>query len=166
MNKPIKNCYWVEPGQLLAGEYPRDKDEQSSQDKMNALLDSGVAAFIDLTESDEGLRPYSSLLGSATHYRFPIRDYSIPECPSLTKNILDTIDSCLERGQTVYVHCWGGIGRTGVIVGCWLARHGYEDEAALARLLELWLQCPKSVNGPSPETPEQKQYILEWEAGR
>ena len=23
----------------------------------------------------------------------------------------------------VYVHCWGGVGRTGTVVGCWLVRH-------------------------------------------
>lgn len=30
----------------------------------------------------------------------------------------------LAAGQTVYVHCYGGIGRTGTVVGCWLVRHG------------------------------------------
>ena len=166
MNQPIKHCYCVVPGKLLAGEYPRNRDEQSSQEKLSALLRYGVTAFIDLTEEDEGLLPYSSLMGTASHQRFPIRDVSIPESPDTTIAILDAIDHCIERGQTVYVHCWGGVGRTGVIIGCWLARHGRGGKAALVHLRELWRQCPKSAFRQSPETREQECYILGWEAGR
>ena len=82
--------------------------------------------------------------------------------PALTKDILNTIDDHINRGRIVYVHCWGGVGRTGTIVGCWLARRGYEGHAALSTLQELWRQCPKSVHRNSPETEEQRQYILNW----
>ena len=34
--------------------------------------------------------------------------------------------------EPVYVHCWGGIGRTGTVVGCWLVRHGMTGDEALA----------------------------------
>ena len=30
------------------------------------------------------------------------------------RQILDAIDSEISEGQKVYVHCWGGIGRTGL----------------------------------------------------
>ncbi len=80
--------------------------------------------------------------------------------------ILDTIDRSIADDGRVYVHCWGGVGRTGVIVGCWLARHGFPGDQALVRLRELWRQCPKSRYRQSPETREQEQYILRWmEAG-
>ncbi len=166
MIQPIEYCYWVVPGKLLAGEYPRNKDEETSREKLNALLRTGITAFIDLTEEKEGLEPYSALIGSASHYRFPIQDVSIPESPDAAIAIIDAIDHHIGRGQIVYVHCWGGVGRTGVIIGCWLARHGFGGEAALMRLRELWRQCPKSVFRRSPETPEQEQYILSWEVGR
>jgi len=166
MTQPIKYCYWVEPGKLLAGEYPRNKDEKSSQEKLNALLCAGVMAFIDLTEENEGLEPYSALIGAASYQRFPIRDVLIPESPDTTIVILDAIDRHIERGQLVYVHCLGGVGRTGVIIGCWLARHGRGGEAALIHLRELWRECPKSVSKESPETRGQELYILSWEAGR
>src|SRR5215475_15348655 len=153
MIRPIENCYWVLPGKLLAGEYPRNIDEESSREKLIALLDCGITAFIDLTEEKE-LEPYAGLVGAASHHRFPVRDLSVPKSPDVTKAILDAIDHYIERGQTVYVHCWGGVGRTGVIIGCWLARrHG--GEAALTRLHKLWLECPKSAR-KSPETPEQE----------
>ena len=165
---PIKNCYWVVPGKFLAGEYPRDKEDGTSQQKAAALVDAGVRAFIDLTRTDEGLLPYDQFLEpyaalGVSHQRFPIRDASVPHSPELTKAILDAIDEQLGQGRLVYVHCWGGVGRTGVIVGCWLARrNGGDGPAALAELQQLWQACPKSMTRPSPETREQEAYIKKW----
>ena len=161
-HKPIENCYWVIPGQFLAGEYPGDIDEEFSRVKINDLILSGITAFIDLTEENEGLLPYSGLLKTASHQRFSIRDVSIPSSTVITVAILDAIDHQIQQGGMVYLHCWGGVGRTGVIVGCWLARHGFKGESALARLHELWKQCPKSTYRRSPETNEQEQYIVKW----
>jgi len=61
---------------------------------------------------------------------------------------------------------WGGVGRTGVIIGCWLARHRGGGEAALIQLRELWQQCPKSAFRQSPETLEQERYVLDWKSGQ
>ena len=72
----------------------------------------------------------------------------------------------MDRGWTVYVHCMGGIGRTGTIIGCWLARHGHPGSDALARLGEVWQECPKSRYLYSPENPRQVQYVLGWEEQR
>ena len=159
--KPITHCYWVEPGKLLAGEYPGTKEEDSSIERIRAMENAGVAAFIDLTEKDE-LLPYSDLLESASHQRFPIVDVSVPSARETTIATLNAIDHHISEGRTVYVHCWGGVGRTGVIVGCWLARHGHEGPAALERLRVLWTHCPKSARRISPETGAQEQYILDW----
>ncbi len=164
--KPIKHCYWVSPGQLLAGEYPRDINEGTSRQKINNLLQAGVNVFIDLTGEEDGLLPYTGFLQDALYHRFPVPDLSIPDSAELTKNILDTIDNSISRGHVVYVHCWGGVGRTGTIIGCWLARHGRQGAAALDALQELWEQCPKSAHRPSPETAEQKDYVLNWQETR
>lgn len=165
--QPITHCYWVVPGKLLAGEYPRALDEVASRAKIDALVGAGVTAFIDLTEAGEGLLPYAYLLGAyagqgVTHQRFPVRDASTPRSKQATAATLDAIDAHLQQGRTVYVHCWGGIGRTGTIVGCWLARHGHAGERALLRLRELWQACPKSAWRTSPETDAQEQYVIEW----
>ena len=161
--RPIEMCYWVVPGKLLAGEYPRNIDEESSVQKMSALKDAGVSAFIDLTEPDEGLKPYTNLLEEQTHERFPIRDLGVPESEQITDDILDAIDSHLEAGHVVYVHCWGGVGRTGTVVGCWLSRHYESGQAALDRLRGLWQSNPKSrMKLRSPETYAQECYVREW----
>ena len=164
-DRPIENCYWVVPGQLLAGEYPRDLDEDSSRAKLARLTEAGVSVFIDLTEAPD-LYSYAQWIENGTHLRFPIEDTKVPCSPEQTTAILDAIDEHISEGRTVYIHCMGGVGRTGTIVGCWLARHGLGGHAALDRLHELWRACPKSRYRRSPESREQERYIREWRDGR
>ena len=161
--RPIDMCYWVVPGKLLAGEYPRNLDEPSSIEKLARLTEAGVSAFIDLTEAGGTLKPYAYLLNGPSHERFGIKDQSVPATDELTKQALDAIDRHLEAGETVYVHCWGGVGRTGTIIGCWLSRHHEPGQAALDKLKELWKKNPKRHRRPrSPENDLQDDYILTW----
>ena len=162
MQRPVSYCYWVSPGRLLAGEYPRNLDKESSVHKLDSLVQAGISVFIDLTEEHDGLLPYENMLDGAHYQRFPIRDVSVPSSTEVMRTILDAIDYYISLGRVVYVHCWGGIGRTGTVVGCWLARHGQEGQSSYERLQELWRYNPKSAYRRSPETLEQEQYILEW----
>jgi protein-tyrosine phosphatase len=79
------------------------------------------------------------------------------------RSILDTIDAALQSGRKIYLHCWGGIGRTGTTVGCYLVRRGMNGEEALSQLAEWWRTVPKSrIHQRSPETYEQAHFIREW----
>ncbi len=171
--KPIPDSYWVKPGQLLAGEYPRAKDEAESRLKLRRFLEAGITMFIDLTEPGEsGLEPYTALLQTEAaalgrpveHRRFAIPDFSVPS-PAAMAQILDAIDTALEAGHIVYLHCWGGIGRTGTVVGCYLVRHGWSGEAALAHIARLRRGTPDGAR-LSPETEFQRQMIRSWHAAQ
>ena len=81
--------------------------------------------------------------------------------PAAMRGLLDQIDAAQRRGQRVYVHCWGGIGRTGTLVGCYLVRHGLDGEAAIAELARMRAGTP-DVRYRSPERPAQRQMILDW----
>lgn len=169
-DRPHTNCYWVHSGRLLAGEYPGSLSNAHARDKIDCLLGAGVTFFLDLTETLE-LRAYRGLLKAAAkakglkveHRRLAIRDGDIPETPQEMSRILDTIDEAIEAGHTVYVHCWGGIGRTGTVVGCYLVRHGKTGEEALQEIERSWQTVEKRNRHPrSPETDAQREYILNW----
>ena len=66
----------------------------------------------------------------------PIHDVSTPTQAQMAR-ILDAIDAALAVGHAVYLHCYGGIGRTGTVVGCYLVRHGMDGEEALAEIARL-----------------------------
>ena len=76
--------------------------------------------------------------------------------------ILDRIDQALADGRPVYVHCWGGKGRTGTVVGCYLVRHGIAEVKAALRLIQEMRCNDPRAHEPSPETKEQSQFVLHW----
>jgi len=91
----------------------------------------------------------------------PIRNFDIPT-PAHMLNILDAIDRALLKQRMVYVHCLGGLGRTGTVVGCYLVRHGMDGDAALRhiRTLRKVTPFPKSL---SPETDAQRRMVQMWD---
>lgn len=163
MNKPFEQCYWVIENRFLAGEYPRAIDYAESKIKMASLRAVGINAFVDLTTPEDRLASYETLLDDTKRFSFPIADVSIPENHQTTLAILDCIDQQLLAGNNIYLHCWGGVGRTGVVVGCWLSRQGHHGENALHALTELWKRCSKSAYLRSPETQAQKDYVRNWQ---
>jgi len=157
------HAYWVRRHDFLAGEYPSEKWAESTPPILRSLMDAGIACFIDLTEEGE-LEPFDRFLEGQEQLRFPIRDVSMPRSKEEMRAILDAIDERLNAGKGVYVHCWGGVGRTGTVVGCWLARHG--ETMPLNKLQELWQPSRKAVQGRHcPETEQQCRFIREWKAG-
>jgi protein-tyrosine phosphatase len=166
---PTDSSYWVLVGSVLAGEYPRAWSRFQLKAKLRRLLGAGVTYFLDLTEEDEkGLESYVPLLqeqaarlGTPVVYRrFPIPDFAVPEVAQV-RLVLDEMSAALAAGQGLYVHCFAGLGRTGVILGCYLVRRGYSGPEAL-RLLARVREGTRFDGLPSPITPEQRQMVLDW----
>lgn len=161
MDRPIVNSYCVLTDKVYAGEYAGDL--HNPEGKVKSLMDFGITHFIDLTEENE-LAPYSQYLSKdCVHYRFPICDVSIPdECESVYV-LMQYIDTVLTNSDNmIYIHCWGGVGRTGIIVGCYYVYHGETYEQALIHLRESFKQCPKSERRKTPETSEQEDFIRKF----
>jgi protein-tyrosine phosphatase len=167
-NEHLPSCYWVIPGSFLAGEYPASPYfDEHTRSLLRGLLDAGVNLVLDLTEVDE-LPPYSNVLQeqadwlkvNVEHHRMSIRDFSVPAEQKL-REILDFLDDALLKEKVVYVHCYGGIGRTGTVVGCYLVRHGMGGEQALEEIQRL-RQGIDRVWMRSPETDAQREMVLNW----
>lgn len=144
----------IEPGRLIAGRHPCAWGPENARLEVRDLAAAHVTLFLDLTQSGE-LEPYAFLVEPPTRYvSRPIRDFSVPTREELIA-ILDEIDAELDSGGVVYVHCWAGCGRTGVVVGCWLVRHGADPAEALRRIADArGLGCPQTL--------EQRTFVLDW----
>jgi protein-tyrosine phosphatase len=146
------------PGKLIAGRHPCAWGAENARAEVDDLEAAGVTLFLDLTNEGE-LEPYAHLISArARHRRMPIRDFSVPSREQLVAT-LDRIDEELDTDGVVYVHCWAGCGRTGVVVGSWLVRHGSDPQQALARIAEVrGLGCPQTL--------EQRLLVLGWRPGQ
>lgn len=173
---PATRSYWVVPGQVMAGCYPGDLDATWAQWKVSRLLAEGVDTFIDLTEPDEiglhgtRLTGYAATVHtvspSALCYTCPIPDHGIPAPPTMAW-VLDVIDASIAEGGVVYVHCRGGYGRTGTVVGCWLRRHGIATSGEDAVRIIRWLRDEDpTACVASPETHGQARLVSVWTPGR
>ena len=168
--RPHANCYWVIPGRLLAGEHPGAMLASEGIARVDALLDAGVRQFIDLTSEHEGPGPYVAVLleraaargVGVAHHRFAFVDFGVPS-PELMRATLAAIYTAIDAGETLYVHCWGGVGRTGTVVGCLLREQGFDAVRALAVIERKWRSMAKRNRHPfSPETAEQVAFIERW----
>lgn len=169
LHRPILESYWVEPDRFLAGEYPGKFTTEATRQRVDALLEAGFNSFIDLTKPNETIPYIRTLLEQAKvydidvqHHSYPIGDFGLPTPEKMIK-ILNSLDKSLQEGRKVYLHCWGGIGRTGTTVGCYLVRHGKTGDEALNQLADWWKTVPKSqIHVHSPETRAQADFILQW----
>ena len=142
---------------VIAGAYP------ATPEGVRALERSGVTVFVDLTHPSDPLEGYDRWLDDTRRIAHPIPDMGTPNAGHVIQ-ILDDIDAVRADGGTVYVHCWGGVGRTGTVVGCLLVRHGLDGGDPIARIAELRREIPGGR--PSPETADQAALVRGWRKGR
>jgi hypothetical protein len=165
---PYARSYWVNPS-LLAGVYPGSSNPLEARGKLKSLLDVGITQFVSLMEPDERnfqnvpFTPYPSIASElSTHplifQRFSIRDGGIPTV-ELAQKIVDHMHHEIKRGEKLYLHCWGGRGRTGTVVCLYLmlieGLSAYEAKEKLTSLIK----GKASLFEPTPETPAQLEFL-------
>lgn len=160
------HAWWVEPGAVLAGEYPTNADGDPG--KLALLLDAGIRTFVDLTTPQDRLAPYRDLLvAMAAERGLTVRHepWPIPDLGTTTMEdyagIVGVIRAEVDAGRPTYVHCWGGVGRTGTVVGCLLADETGTPAAVIERIGVLREGTRKS-HRPAPENNDQRQVISAW----
>lgn len=177
--KPFDRSYWVVPNKLLAGSYPGSKDSEEAREKISALVNCGIRRIINLMEEhetnygNERFVPYENIVSDLSKSlgitvevtRHPIRDIYIPSRREMIQ-ILDSIDQSLDVGAPVYVHCWGGVGRTGTVVGCYLIRHSMATQADVLARIAFLRREELTAYRQSPETREQRFMVQNWNLGQ
>ncbi|MFV8170910.1 protein-tyrosine phosphatase family protein [Mycolicibacterium peregrinum] len=161
----VLHAWWVEPNRLLAGEYPGATTPENAEAKIRALLDAGIDTVIDLTTEADHLTPYREILRAAAensgrtarYFSHPIPDYGVIDDAGYDA-ILARIHSELDAGRNVYVHCWGGKGRTSTVIGCLLAESGSSYADVIDRIAELRSGTRKAAY-PCPESAAQHDLL-------
>jgi protein-tyrosine phosphatase len=163
----VLHAWWVVPGRLLVGEYPASLSPGTTAEKIRLLVEAGVESIVDLTTPEDRLGSYQEALNVAAQKVLrPIRHitHPIPDMGVLDQEGYDRIIACIrdeiDTGRTVYVHCWGGKGRTGTVVGCLLIDGGLDYDGAIKRIAELRAGTRKASE-PCPESSAQHRVLRE-----
>lgn len=175
---PLEQAYWVVPGRLMAGAFPGAEDPAQERRKLEALLELGIRHIINLMQPGEvnrfgrPFRGYEEPLYAVAHSagctviveHRPVKDMGVPDRWGMVRH-LDAVDRALAEDRPVYLHCLGGIGRTGTIVGCFLIRHGLAARHTVLRTLAALRRNTALRHLTSPETAAQIDLVTSWVEG-
>ena len=152
---------------LLAGPTFFRGDLTSDVRNLAALQSVGITTIISLVGLDDYYtdETESEIFAWAIVPRFVWLGFALPQGTVPDKATMGTLLAWLDVGLMkegkVYVHCHSGRGRTGTVVGCWLARHGIAvGEVALDYIRELREEFNLPL--PCPETVEQCEMVTHW----
>ena len=161
----IMRLYWIETpiGRLATAPAPSG----SVLDReIKDLLDEEVTHVVSLLTVEEvanvGLLAEQKALEDAgiNFSSLPIPDFGILEDYNDGKDLIDHAAADLRQGDSVVIHCRGGIGRSSTIAAAVLTQLGINPEDAMDRIAE-------ARGLKVPETPAQRMWVhgyAEWAA--
>ena len=134
--------------------------ERDLQSDLAAIANWGATALVTLMEQHELERLKVSGLGEMAvaqgldWYHLPIRDVSVPSATfELEWNAAGRkLRTRLLGGESVVVHCRGGLGRTGLVTARLLVELGQSPVSALQQV--------RASRPGAVETREQEAYVL------
>lgn len=142
------NFSWIIDNRLAGSRGPRSRSE------LIALKQQGLGALVRLVEPYESWVTSKEIDGVGLEdYNEPVPDFHAPTQVQIDK-IITYIDSHIESGIPVGVSCNAGIGRSGVILACYLVHKGLTPKDAL--------ELVRRKRGRGPEVPEQIIAVEEY----
>ncbi|KFM23858.1 hypothetical protein F751_6826 [Auxenochlorella protothecoides] len=149
---------WVIRPRLIAGAYPAGQDDGETDRILTTLLELGVTTFVCL-QAEFSLHTSENLWRTGQEkldfLHLPILDGNVTTDTAMSR-LVD--DCCLRllRGERLYVHCWGGHGRTGTVIATMLGRLYHLPVATALRYTQAFHDTRRYPQGVrSPQTPVQ-----------
>lgn len=160
-SKPLDNSYSVS-ARVFAGEHPLYHNNRAN---LRRLLTFGITDFVDLTLAYE-VPPYESFLPPDRHrHAFPIRNCDVPSSVRSVVALFQTMEQMLQTRPEarLYIHCHGGVGRTGTLVACYYCYFEHLPfEEALAKMQARFAESSRSKIMNAPETRRQVDFIRQF----
>ena len=166
---------WLVPGRVLLGRYPTSgrgsAEARVAALREEALIDTFVCLQSELPPQDAGeTNPpgFESYHAAAVNFDGPAPSFvhfGIPDrepagdLAGLRSLVADLAARVLENGECLFIHCWGGKGRTGLVAACLLGLL-YESlgaEEALDRV-QAYAET-RTTSIVSPETDPQRDQV-------
>lgn len=155
------NHYWIKAENSRIAVMPRPRGGDWLVDDIGFLQTSGVRVIVSALTTKEieelALAEEQSCCNvrGLIFYSFPIDDRSVPASLSKFNDFLRCLNSELQKGLAIAIHCRAGIGRASLIAACLLIKQGFVGEDAL-RLIE------EARGVPVPDTREQRDWIKQF----
>jgi len=117
MSRVPFTCTWIEAGKILAGSIPQLPED------LEILKGFGIKGIISLTRRD--IWTYPDMSGKWWGDRHYVTHIPIPDCGLASDEDMLRAAHLLtyEEPYPVYIHCRGGIGRTGMILLAYYVLH-------------------------------------------
>ena len=155
------DLYWFDgPGPGRLGVMPRPEEEEIAE-----LRAAGVTTLVSLLEAPEielyGLEREPELCAQhgIDFLHYPIRDHATPVDARTAVALVKDLAARYGRGESIIVHCLGGVGRSPTIAGATLVERG-------VRLPDVIRRMSDARGYPVPEMPEQYAWMERYAEGR
>jgi protein-tyrosine phosphatase len=162
----MKDVFWIEDemsGALAIVLRPRGNDWL--EDELKRLRENRVETLVSMLEEWEadslGLSDERKLADQIglNFLSYPIPDRQTPAEIASFRKFIAELSNRLNAGEHIGIHCRGSIGRASIAAACALINTGWTANAALAAI-------ERARGCPIPDTTEQKEWIIRFEAGR
>ncbi len=167
------NTFWVVPGLFAAGSEVSDPGGYGSGARIDGPA-SGDDPFKAIAETFRKIIvPESRVVKSnlvfesqETISRILLEPENDEE--KFMARTLDQVDECLSRQQPVFLGAAGpgADDRLGLLLGCWLVRHGMAGGEQVFRHLEALAGIAGLEQAPVPETNESLETLKNWLPGK
>ncbi len=128
----LENFSFVIPGQLAGMARPSAGPELPEE--LRELREHGIAGLVSLTPAPTD--PDALAVADLQSLHLPVLDFDAPGVAQIDRFVAWT-RALIQRGRAVAVHCAGGMGRTGTMLGCFLVATGLSAEEAIASVRRL-----------------------------
>ncbi len=135
----------------------RKGDYSASLDIIARWKPTAVLSLIEDTEFPFDPDTFAADLRSRgiVWLRFPIRNYSTPEGGGNWSAVSREVRDILDRKGRLLIHCWGGLGRSGMVAARILTERGEAAGDAICRV--------RRARPGAIETEAQEQWVREGE---
>jgi protein-tyrosine phosphatase len=160
----MKSVWWVEEGRSpRVAIVARPRGDEWLEDDLAAMKHAGIDVLVSLLRADEaeelGLADEGTIAERVgmRFISYPIPDRCTPQDGSGFRRLVSELAELVKEGHRVGAHCRACIGRSTVLTSSVLIALGMDPEDALLRI-EGARECFV------PDTPEQREWILQFRA--